>query len=223
MKYFHPKHKLVRFIHVFTCAHFSPLIWWQNLYYNRIKRNIYRSNKVYIDVLTHTELKLYDDSTLHINAPLQLGGITTAKSNLYTRIAIKGSGDLCVEGSFRLYEGANITIINGGKVILHGGYMNCRAKIVCGGLVEIGDGATIAPDVVIHECDAHKVEGRPSSKPIHIGNHVWIGEKAIILKGVTIGDGAIIGAGSVVTKDVPARCLAVGNPAKVIRENVEWK
>lgn len=62
-----------------------------------------------------------------------------------------------------------------------------------------------------------------NSKPITIGNHVWIGENVMILKGVTIGDGAIIGAGSLVTKDIPPRCLALGSPAKVIRENIEWK
>ena len=55
-----------------------------------------------------------------------------------------------------------------------------------------------------------------------IGNHVWIGKDVTILKGVHIADGAIIGAG-VVVKDIPARCLAVGNPAHVIKENVEWK
>ncbi len=53
---------------------------------------------------------------------------------------------------------------------------------------------------------------------VKIGNDVWIGEGAKILKGVTVGDGAIIGAGSVVTKDVPPYCIAVGVPAKVIKE-----
>ena len=50
---------------------------------------------------------------------------------------------------------------------------------------------------------------------MRIGNHVWIGKRAIILKGVTIGDGSIVGMGAVVTKDVPSNSLAVGNPAKI--------
>ena len=61
------------------------------------------------------------------------------------------------------------------------------------------------------------------TQPVFIGNHVWIGTNVTILKGVTIGDGAIIAAGSVVTKSVPSKCLAAGVPAKVIKENVEWK
>ncbi|MBA3922058.1 MAG: acyltransferase [Nostocaceae cyanobacterium] len=55
-------------------------------------------------------------------------------------------------------------------------------------------------------------------KPIHISDKVWIGFNVIILKGVTIGEGAIVGAGSVVTKDVPAWTIVAGNPAKAIRE-----
>ena len=55
------------------------------------------------------------------------------------------------------------------------------------------------------------------AKPITIGNDVWVGGNATILPGVTIGDRCVIGAGSVVTKDVPPDSLAVGNPAKVIR------
>ena len=61
------------------------------------------------------------------------------------------------------------------------------------------------------------------SAPIHIGNHVWVGVRAIILKGVTIGDGAIIAAGSVVTRDVPANTLVGGVPAKIIKDNISWE
>jgi len=58
--------------------------------------------------------------------------------------------------------------------------------------------------------------GEGKQGPISIGNDVWLGARSIILTGVTIGDGAVIGAGSVVTKSVPANAIAVGNPAKVI-------
>lgn len=58
-----------------------------------------------------------------------------------------------------------------------------------------------------------------SKGPVIIGNHVWIGDKATILAGVTIGDGAVIAANAVVTKDVPAYCVAAGNPARIIKRN----
>ena len=61
------------------------------------------------------------------------------------------------------------------------------------------------------------------SAPIKIGNHVWIGQGATILKGVTIGNNSIIAAGAIVTKDIPANCIAAGVPARVIKEDVNWK
>ena len=60
------------------------------------------------------------------------------------------------------------------------------------------------------------------AKPVVIGDRVWIGQGAVILKGVTIGNGAIIAAGSVVTKDVPPNTMVAGNPAVVKKENVKW-
>ncbi|EHM02236.1 bacterial transferase hexapeptide repeat protein [Acetobacteraceae bacterium AT-5844] len=56
-----------------------------------------------------------------------------------------------------------------------------------------------------------------------IGDHVWIGDDALVLKGVTIGQASIIGARSVVTKDVPPNSVAVGTPARIIRRNVTWE
>lgn len=66
-------------------------------------------------------------------------------------------------------------------------------------------------------------ENYENSKPIVINNHVWIGENSVILKGVTIGEGAVIAASSVVTKDIPPHCIAAGSPAKVIKENIDWE
>lgn len=70
-----------------------------------------------------------------------------------------------------------------------------------------------------HPLDAElRRAGWESAEPISIGNNVWLGGGVIVCPGVTIGDDTVIGAGSVVTKDVPANCLAVGNPARVIRQ-----
>jgi acetyltransferase-like isoleucine patch superfamily enzyme len=72
--------------------------------------------------------------------------------------------------------------------------------------------------------DQHGVIRRmelPQSDPVVIGDHVWIGSKAVILPGVRIGSHAVVGAGSIVTKDIPPRCVAAGNPARVLRHLTE--
>ena len=83
----------------------------------------------------------------------------------------------------------------------------------------IGSNVTLFNGVVIGRKDTISATGRETEYPV-IGNDVWIGPHAIIIGGVRIGDGAIIGAGSVVTKDVPAHSIVVGNPARVVRSDV---
>lgn len=102
-------------------------------------------------------------------------------------------------------------------------YIGDRTEIHAGKSVTIGDGCDISWDVTIMDRDYHKLgTEKEEFKPVTIGNRVWIGCHAIILKGVQVGDGAVIAAGSVVTKDVPGAALVAGNPARVIREGVEW-
>lgn len=101
----------------------------------------------------------------------------------------------------------------------------------------IGAFSAIGPDVLIYGQAEHPLNS-PSSYPfrsqyfmadapaaepltrgpVRIGNDVWVGSRAIILSGVTIGDGAVIGAGAVVARDIPAYAIAVGNPARVVRQ-----
>lgn len=102
-------------------------------------------------------------------------------------------------------------------------YANFNLTIVDDGEVHIGDKTMIGPNVTIcttgHPADPHLRElVAHYSLPITIGKNVWIGSHAVILPGVTIGDNSIIGAGSIVTKDIPENVVAVGNPCKVLRE-----
>lgn len=99
-----------------------------------------------------------------------------------------------------------------------------RSQIHCGQLVSIGDFVLISWDVNIIEFDYHAPGGGiPEPKPIIIKDEVWIGARCIITKGVTIGKGAILAAGTVVTKDVPSYTLVAGNPAKAIKNVSSWK
>jgi Acetyltransferase (isoleucine patch superfamily) len=129
-----------------------------------------------------------------------------------------------VNAQFRVFYDADILIFQGGKLVLGSGYINSNFKLRCSNAITIGENCAISHDVTIMDSDFHDIDypGFKKSKPVLIGNHVWIGSRSMILKGVTVGDGAIISAGSVVTKDVPEKCLVAGVPAKVIKENVEW-
>ena len=90
------------------------------------------------------------------------------------------------------------------------------AEIRIGNNVMLGSNVQLMTP--IHPLDPElRLEGWEAGAPITIGNNVWVGSGAIILPGVTIGDNAVIGAGAVVTKNVPARAVAVGNPARVVK------
>ena len=82
-----------------------------------------------------------------------------------------------------------------------------------GSNIEIGPGVRIISSN--HQEDDYSISKK--SEPIYIGNNVWLGSNAIILPEVTIGDNVVIGAGSVVTKNIPSNSIAVGNPCRVIK------
>lgn len=104
-----------------------------------------------------------------------------------------------------------------------GSFLNYRTEIVAHERVVLGRGCLLAWDVLVLDSDSHPVDDRPQTAPVVLGDRVWLGCRATVLKGVTIGDGAVVAAGSVVVRDVPARALVGGNPARVLREGVSWR
>ncbi|GGD89854.1 sugar O-acetyltransferase [Paenibacillus nasutitermitis] len=101
-------------------------------------------------------------------------------------------------------------------------FLNVNCKLMDSGKISIGNNVFIAPNVCLiteeHAMDVEqRLAGLEYTHPVHIGDNVWICAGAIVLPGVTIGANSVIGAGSVVTKDIPPDSLAVGNPCKVIR------
>lgn len=133
---------------------------------------------------------------------------------IHTIVDMKPGG--CIISPFYCDYGYNIHI---GK----GFFSNTNLVILDGAEVTIGDNVFIAPGVGIytagHPLDVKRRNaGLEYAYPIKIGNNVWIGAQCIILPGVTIGDNAVIAAGTVVNRDVPAGMLVAGNPCRIIRE-----
>ena len=129
-------------------------------------------------------------------------------------------GESCyIEPPFHANWGCNMRV---GKNF----YANFNLTVVDDAGIYIGDSVMIAPNVIIATgthpvCPELREQVYQYNLPIHIGSRVWIGAGAIILPGVTIGDDSVIGAGSVVTKDIPSGVVAVGNPCRVLREITE--
>lgn len=101
-------------------------------------------------------------------------------------------------------------------------YANFNLTLVDDTDIFVGDSVMFGPNVTVatagHPIDpALRLKVGQFNIPVHIGNNVWIGANSVILPGITIGDNSVIGAGSIVTKDIPENVVVVGNPCRVLR------
>lgn len=144
------------------------------------------------------------------NAPLGKSD-AERRQMLLERFAEVGEGAV-VRSPFHCDYGFNIRL---GR----GAFLNFNCVVLDVVEVTIGEGAQIGPAVQIYSADhprdpSQRREGLELGRPVRIGRHVWIGGGAILLPGITIGDDAVVGAGSVVARDVEAGSTVVGNPAR---------
>lgn len=136
---------------------------------------------------------------------------------VYSSGEMKAGDSLTIRSrKFNMVEitcGRNAKLTFGNQVFLNQG-----VRIACTTEVIIGDNALIADESVILDSDYHGIGGADTkSAPVRIERDVWLGTRVIVLRGVTIGEGSVVGAGSVVTKSLPPRVFAAGVPARVIR------
>lgn len=139
--------------------------------------------------------------------------------------SMRAQSRLIVHGSFSIYSNADISVNEGAILEIGSGFVNHGARIHCFESIRVGKHVFIGEDVLIRDNDGHEIIGlgKPVSQPIVIEDHVWIGARVTVLKGVTIGEGSIVAAGAVVSRDVPPHTLVAGVPAKVVKEGVSWQ
>ena len=193
-----------------------------NYFDSRIKKTSKRS---IINLFSGSILSLKKHSEIELNARLNIGFKRVAQNKVNTRIQMDNYTKLTVNGDFSVNEEAYIWITHSGHLILDGGFINEKVTITCASHIHIGKNAHIAREASIRDYDGHYIDipDYRTAKPVNIGDNVWIGYRALIMKGVNIGEGSIVAANSVVTKDVPPHCIVAGNPAKIIKENVNWR
>jgi carbonic anhydrase/acetyltransferase-like protein (isoleucine patch superfamily) len=141
-----------------------------------------------------------DGARIEIGRGCQLNGFAAIRSS--GAVLVFGAGTTMVNGSLQLHEA---------------------------GEIRIGEDCMIANQVYVSLSDVHPIHDRTTGERInpaasvHVGDHVWLGLRCMVMKGSRIGRGAVVAAGAVVSGEVPDHAIAAGVPARVVRENVEWR
>lgn|GEM_PF-2380668 len=142
-----------------------------------------------------------------------------SRARVLGRPVVDGT-DMQVGDDFKIWSAHRKTLVSGWGRIRFGDrcFVNVGTTIISVVEITVGDDVAFANDVYVMDSDSHGVEGRAHREAaVRIGDGCWIGARAMILPGVTLGKRVLVAAGSVVTRDVPDDCLVAGNPARVIR------
>jgi acetyltransferase-like isoleucine patch superfamily enzyme len=161
---------------------------------------------------------------LRAQLKLRRCGKVPLTTRLRGNVSVENDGEIAIGEKVRI-DGRTVRVelaawkyayleIGSGTFLNYGVSLSAHREVIIGSNCLIGNYVTIM-DNDYHDLKEHDQQGR--SAAIHIGDNVWIGIRSVILKGVTLGDGCVVGAGSVVTSDIPPNAVAFGVPARVVR------
>lgn len=208
----------------------NPRAIYQTIRYNRLS-DILSGKGIWFT--PHCVVNIASDAEIIIDGLMIFGdGVHFPSSSLESRLFVGKKSKLSVLGDVNLSYGADIEVLPGrahlifrGKKLLGSG-ANIGCTIVCGDRIDIGNDVMIGRNVLIRDNNGdHYINrrGYKNSRPVNIGTKAWLCESCTILPGVKIGNGAIVGAKSVVIKNVPAHSMVFGTPAEVVDTDVLWK
>ena len=168
------------------------------------------------------KIKLKGSSSIEISKSAKMVGCN---------IFIRGKDNSLRIGSDTQLRNISIEIIGDGCSVEIGNDCmvgdGCYLAVKEGSTLVLGDDCGLSRNVKIMTSDGHPIfkDGKRvnEAKDVLLESHIWIADNVTILKGVTIASGAVVGINSTVTKDVPANVVAVGNPARVVQEGIEWR
>lgn len=167
------------------------------------------------------------DGSVHIGCPKGIFGHIGIPGVDWTLIKVDNRGRLHLGNNVSIYAGVRVIVADYAEIkIGENSSIAANTYLLARKQISIGCNCAISWDCQIMDSDFHSIETESEDQnkdlPVTIGNHVLICSKVTILKGVKIGDHAIIAANSVVTRDIPDGVIAGGNPARIIKRNTTW-
>lgn len=205
-----------------------PLVWARFIKVNFIRKRTFHTGRTSLFFPTRFSVLDIDKSArIDLKGRILLGFKRVKGSRTESALLLEKDARLDVgKGSVQIYYGADIQVFKNARLTFQGNaILNKHVQIICMEEITIGRNVMFARDVVIRDNDGgHRIltEGYKPTSPVVIGDHVWIGQGAMIMKGVTIGEGAIIGAGAWVATNVKPHAVVMGDPARTVQKNVEW-
>lgn len=201
-------------------SHFRFIPICKFIYYNFCRRNTitnFKENGL-IYFAPYTAIDIAKSAIIELNGPLEIGVKRVQTSKLETRLWMQPNSKLLVHRKCMFGYGSNVEIYK--KALLEVGdlYSNAELTLICGQHIKIGKTSNIAKGATIRDTSGHyiSVPGFKINKPVEIGNHTWVCSGATIMPGVMVGDGAIVGSCSFVTRNVPSYSMVQGNPAEEV-------
>ncbi|MFR9542661.1 MAG: Coenzyme F420 hydrogenase/dehydrogenase, beta subunit C-terminal domain [Rikenellaceae bacterium] len=230
------KDLLKKYKYFYTKFGLNPKVYYTFLWLNFIRKNSNANwaRDEYIYTIPGVVFDIAPSAKISVKAPFSFGDRSVKYLRMPTCLKMSENTTLEIhngpltrygKGSYSLKYGAYIEIINGGKLTIGQGASNVGLTIMCAKEITIGNGVRIGRNVSIRDWNGPHVivnDTYVNHAPVHIEDNVWLCTGCSIMPGVTIGKGSVIGAGTIVTKDVSPYSLVVGSPAKVVKSNVKW-
>ena len=221
---------VLRFLwNIARVSRFSLPLYWKNIQYNffckQVKCSIVRG--AFLLIHRNVLLEIHPGSRIDIKGIFTIGQKRFSKSRLETRLLVEANAVLQVDHNFSLGYGSDVEVFQNAFLHIEGnGATNINATIICGEHIHLCDRVMLGRNITIRDNNGNHyiaMRGYKDTRPVFIGQHAWLCEGATIMPGVRIGDGAIVGAKSFVTRNVAAYSMVSGNPAQMIEEDVYWK
>lgn len=204
--------------------------FFKNIRCNLFCRNVHAdiTQGKWLIINRNVIMDLHPNSVIELDGKFVLGWKKFLKSKLETRLLVEDGATLKIGAKgWNVGYGSDIEVFRNATLnVIGGGATNINATIICGEYIEIGERAMLGRDVTIRDNNgSHYIarRGYKDTHPVVIGQHAWLCEGCCVIGGAKVGDGAIIGARSMVASHIPAFTMAYGVPAQVVDEDIYWK